>query len=91
MLLFSLYSLSAVWSTKKHVGLDAVFCNLVLDGNVQNVLVLVQIFETAPDCIFFLKNLLVLGRVHTEFTSLLSVSSEHIVPTCVCVFQFLPV
>lgn len=52
MLLFSLYCLSAVWSTKNHVGLDVVFCNLVLDGNVQNVLVLVQIFETAPDCIF---------------------------------------
>lgn len=39
-----------MWRTRKHVGL-VVFCNLLLDGNIQNVLVLVQIFEAAPDCI----------------------------------------
>lgn len=50
MLLFSLYHLSAMWRTRKHVG-PVVFCNLLLDGNIQNVLVLVQIFEAAPDCI----------------------------------------
>lgn len=88
MLLFSLYHLSAVWRTRKHVGL-VVFCNLLLDGNIQNVLVLVQIFKAAPDCIK--KKPVALWRVHAEFTSLLTVSSEHIVPACVCVFRFLPV
>lgn len=50
MLLFSLCHLSVVWRTRKRVGL-VVFCNLLLDGNIQNVLVLVQIFESVPDCI----------------------------------------
>lgn len=41
--------------------------------------------------LYFKKNSVASWRVHTGFTSLLTVSSEHIVPACVCVFRFLPV